>query len=64
MYIGTINFAAHCLKAFNSFRVRLPVAIIATTGNHDNLGRDVLQKGVAIAVLGAVVPSFEDIEVT
>ena len=64
MYIGTIYFAAHCLKAFNSFRMRMPVAIIASTGNHDNLGLDVLQKGFAITVLGAVVPRFEDIELT
>ena len=44
--------------------MRMPVAIIASTGNHDNLGLDVLQKGFAIAVLGAVVSSLEDIELT
>ena len=44
--------------------MRMPVAIIASTGNHDNLGLDVLQKGLAIAVLGAVVSSLEDIELT
>ena len=64
MYIGTINCAAHRLKAFNSFRMWMPIAIIATAGNHGDLGLDVLQKGFAIAVPGAVVPRFEDIELT